>query len=145
MMTTVPRVPVPHPIPKVNGKLRTETACAAVPNCVGPGAGNVTGSIGSVTCGADRPKVSVNITRIPVITTADDPVVLTITSSGTLNGATEGQNGLLTGCANAVEDVALTTTDEVPIALGCVVNRRASVSLHDAVRRTAATRTEARA
>src|SRR4029453_9540358 len=59
---------------------------------------------GSVTCGAAFLNVSVNCTLKPVTARPVAPFGLTTTTNGTLNGATCGQRGLLTGWAKTVDD-----------------------------------------
>jgi hypothetical protein len=107
------------------------------------GAAIVTGGIGRVICGVWRPDESVNRNRTPAMMTFDEPFALTVTPNATLNGATDGQIGLFVGCANAVDDAAATATNDPPTKLGCVHSERASLSLHDEVRKAAATRATA--
>src|SRR5262245_52496827 len=121
MMMIVPLVPVPQPIPRVSGTLIAEPGwIVADPNCgTGLGAGNVTGGIGSVTCGACKPEVSTNWNRI-ALTMTTVPLALTTLPNCTLNGETDGQNPTpsFTGWAIAVADMGLTTADDARAKLG---------------------------
>ena len=66
--------------------------------------------------------------------------------SGTLKGATAGQNGLLTSCATATDEVAVTETADGELAngLGRITSGRGSLSLLDVARKAATTRSGTR-
>src|SRR6476646_8328496 len=127
-------------MPRATWNVWERASVSALPNCVvGTGAGNVTWSM-------PLPVVSANCMRMAVTVKLTRSFGSTTMTSGTLNGATDGQDGLLTSCATATDDVALTeTADGGPAnGLGRITSGCGSLSVHDVARKAATTRSGTR-